>query len=312
MGSQQCASSTEENYSAPMPTIGLYIASATLVCFLFIIFDTVSGYRRRQPWLPCRFFSINSFTLTLLSIATKLPVDLTTPMPGVVDQLSKLCGTLLICICMGFFMPSLGTMKDSELFANMASLSVLVIAVIVNIYMQIATGVIFLHFIVEHVLILTLMWLTLMAMWYVSFNIYWLTERGNDYWRNSLGNYYKGGNMAQGLKHCHFHSYFSNPQLRVCAFTHYATTGKGCTYAPLILLEAVIRTYIMDLKFCQGISDYKWSVWVVLIIQILTIVIGSLAITFRWFFTESSKDPFQKLRWHCVDFKSIRHSLHYS
>ncbi|KAK9140851.1 hypothetical protein Scep_010532 [Stephania cephalantha] len=49
-----------------MPIIGLYIAIATSVCFFSILFDTISGFRNRKRWLPCRFFSLNSLTLILL------------------------------------------------------------------------------------------------------------------------------------------------------------------------------------------------------------------------------------------------------
>ncbi|KAK9152844.1 hypothetical protein Sjap_000324 [Stephania japonica] len=74
--------------------------------------------------------SLNSLTLTLIAIATKLPVDLTTSMPSAQDKLSKLTGTIFICICMGFFMPSLGSVTESECMSNMASLSMLVITVL--------------------------------------------------------------------------------------------------------------------------------------------------------------------------------------
>ncbi|KAK9137816.1 hypothetical protein Sjap_008410 [Stephania japonica] len=85
-------------YSSPMPIIGLYIAAGTLVCFLFILFDIISGFRDRKRWLPYRFSSLNSVTLTLLAIAAKIPVDLMTKMPSAHDQLSKLTGTTLICM----------------------------------------------------------------------------------------------------------------------------------------------------------------------------------------------------------------------
>ncbi|KAK9141194.1 hypothetical protein Scep_010875 [Stephania cephalantha] len=127
------------NYSSPMPAIGLYIAGATLVCLLLMLCDVVNGIRRRKPWIPCHFFVLNSFTLALVSVATKLSVDLTTSMPSAYDQLSKLCGTAFICISIGFFRPSIVNMNESELSANLASLTVIVITVAVNISMQITT-----------------------------------------------------------------------------------------------------------------------------------------------------------------------------
>ncbi|KAK9138687.1 hypothetical protein Sjap_009281 [Stephania japonica] len=114
MGSQGNCVLDDSSYSSSVPVIGLYIMGATLVCLSFILVDVYAGFRNRKRWLPCRFFSLNSITLTLLSIVAKLPVDLTSPMPRVQDQLSKLTGTALICISMGFFMPSIGTYTESE------------------------------------------------------------------------------------------------------------------------------------------------------------------------------------------------------
>ncbi|KAK9081238.1 hypothetical protein Syun_030601 [Stephania yunnanensis] len=93
----------DSNFSSPMPAVGLDIAGATLVCLVLILSDIFIALRQRKPWIPCRFFGLNSFTLTILSVATKLPVDLTTSMPSAYDQLSKLCGGALICISIGIF-----------------------------------------------------------------------------------------------------------------------------------------------------------------------------------------------------------------
>lgn len=117
----------DSNYSSPMPSIGVYVAASTLACLLLLICDVLKAYLRKKPWLPCRYFSLNSLTLTLLGIATKIPVDLTSSMPSAVDQLSKLCGTALMCTSMCFFLPSLADMDGPELFANVASLTIMVI-----------------------------------------------------------------------------------------------------------------------------------------------------------------------------------------
>ncbi|KAK9159820.1 hypothetical protein Syun_006161 [Stephania yunnanensis] len=121
MGNQRCANGELDtsNYSSPMPAIGLYIVGSTLVCLLLILLDIYAGFRNRKRWLPCRFFSLNSVTLTLFGVATKLPVDLTTSMPSAQDQLSKLTGTTFICISMGFLMPSIGVTTQSECLSNM-------------------------------------------------------------------------------------------------------------------------------------------------------------------------------------------------
>ncbi|KAK9138676.1 hypothetical protein Sjap_009270 [Stephania japonica] len=85
----------DSNYSSPVPWIGLYIAVATLVCLLLLLLDVIVGFRNRKRWVPCRFFPLNSVTLTFLFVAVKLPLDLTTSMPSAQDQLSKITGTTL-------------------------------------------------------------------------------------------------------------------------------------------------------------------------------------------------------------------------
>ncbi|KAL6513851.1 hypothetical protein OROHE_019307 [Orobanche hederae] len=63
-----------------MPWVGLYVAVASLICTLAMAADVVQGFRQRKLWFPCRFFTINAASLTLIAIAMKLPVDLTTDM----------------------------------------------------------------------------------------------------------------------------------------------------------------------------------------------------------------------------------------
>ncbi|KAK9159486.1 hypothetical protein Syun_005827 [Stephania yunnanensis] len=89
-------SSGDSRSSAPIPLIGLYVAGATLVCLVLMLWDIISSFRRKTRYIPCKWFSLNSATLTLLAIASKLPVDLTTYMPSAGDQLSKLTGTTMV------------------------------------------------------------------------------------------------------------------------------------------------------------------------------------------------------------------------
>lgn len=105
--------------------------------------------------------------LTVLAVATKLPVDLNSPMPRRQDQLTKLTGSIMIFISMGFFMPSLGDMTRAELFSNLIAISITAITVVVNICIQIGTGVIF-SFLIEHVIILAFILVVLVILWFSS------------------------------------------------------------------------------------------------------------------------------------------------
>ncbi|KAK9159599.1 hypothetical protein Syun_005940 [Stephania yunnanensis] len=87
------------------------------------------------------------------ALVAKLSVDLTTHMPSARDQLSKLSGTAMSCICVGFMAPSFSNNEESENVSNMASLSIFVVTVAVNICIQLGTGVIF-SFVAEHIIIM--------------------------------------------------------------------------------------------------------------------------------------------------------------
>ncbi|GKE02407.1 hypothetical protein Tco_1390390 [Tanacetum coccineum] len=96
-----------EKYSKPIVLIGIYIAIASLFC-----------------------------------IVSMLPVGLSSPMPGVLDQATKLGSMAFMCTMMANLIPSLASMDNKSLFANFIGLVILVITMIVNICIEINTGVI--------------------------------------------------------------------------------------------------------------------------------------------------------------------------
>ncbi|KAL5702470.1 hypothetical protein ACHQM5_027684 [Ranunculus cassubicifolius] len=269
------------DYSSPVPFIGLYTAAATLVCLVLIICDIFAGFRSRKLWLPCRYFSLNSVTLSLISIAAKLPVDLTTPMPSAQDQLSKLTGTVFICMFMAFLMPSLGITGEFESYANLLALSIFVVTVVVNICIQIATGVIF-SFVIEHAIIMFSMLVLLATMWIFAYYIHGHKGVTIDRNRDLLT---KGseGSMLQRLKICYLHGYCSCPQLGLQRTPHFGTASLISTICLVVLAQAVIGSLAFKgIQFCEGCSDYGWSMWIVVITQIFTIVVCNFAISCRW------------------------------
>ncbi|XP_059657517.1 uncharacterized protein LOC132304038 isoform X4 [Cornus florida] len=98
----------DKQHEAPMPWIGIYVAAASLVCSLAMAADVFHGFRHRKLWIPCKFFTLNAASLTLLGVAMKLPVDLSTQMPGNMDQLVKLTGTVLMSTTMVSTLMSFG------------------------------------------------------------------------------------------------------------------------------------------------------------------------------------------------------------
>ncbi|KAI3775473.1 hypothetical protein L1987_50050 [Smallanthus sonchifolius] len=107
-----------------------------------MVADLVHGLGSRKLWFPCKYFRINSAFLTVISVAMKLPVDLTSSMPGTVDQVAKLGSMAFMCAMMANLLPCLATMDDNALLSNIAALCVLVITLVVNVCIQIQTGVV--------------------------------------------------------------------------------------------------------------------------------------------------------------------------
>ena len=146
----------QEKLGAPMFWIGIYVAAASFICSLSMAIDVFRGFRYRKLWFPCKFFTLNATSLTLLGIAMKLPLDLSACMPDRSDQLAKLSSIVFMCVTMGNFMPSLGPMGNKELLTNITALGIMVITVSVNIFIQLYTGAIF-AFRIEHAVVTSLM-----------------------------------------------------------------------------------------------------------------------------------------------------------
>ncbi|GJW98739.1 hypothetical protein Tco_0180547 [Tanacetum coccineum] len=132
----------EIGYSKPMPWIGIYIAVASLFCILAMVADLLHGLKNRKLWFPCKYFTLNAASLTVIAVAMKLPLDLNNPMPGALDQWTKLGSITFMCTMMANFLPSLATMNNKELLTNIIALDILVITLIVNVCIQVNTCII--------------------------------------------------------------------------------------------------------------------------------------------------------------------------
>ncbi|GKA41380.1 hypothetical protein Tco_0733973 [Tanacetum coccineum] len=96
----------------------MYIAIASLVCTLAMAADLLHGLRNKKFWFPCKFFTLNAASITVITVAMKLPVDLTSEMPGDTDQVAKLGSLAFMCTIMVNLMPSLASMDNKTLLAN--------------------------------------------------------------------------------------------------------------------------------------------------------------------------------------------------
>ncbi|KAK4770377.1 hypothetical protein SAY87_030909 [Trapa incisa] len=306
----------EAGFSRPMPWIGLYIAGASLTCGLAMGADALVAFRYRKFWFPCRYFSLNATSLTVISVAIKLSVDLNTPMPRQQDQLSKLSSSALICTVMANSMPSLGNMGTSELLSNMVALAILIVTAIVNISIQISTGVIY-SFFREHVFLMFLMLLllamvcfsatavpttkTFLEMKYCKRHQLELEERK----KKPVGT-----PMIERLKEdlvkYWMMAYTGNPQFVVGRSVTCTASGALCLLSAATLAEAMIRSYLIahnKFNFCKGESDYKWSSTVILISQTIAVGIGTVAPGLRWFVAIKFRCPKIARKTYKDDFK---------
>nr|GEW93317.1 reverse transcriptase domain-containing protein [Tanacetum cinerariifolium] len=128
--------------SKPMPWIGNYITVASSFCILTMVADLLHGIQNRKLWFPCKYFTLNAASLTVIAVAMKLPLDLNNPMPGAADQWTKRGSMAFMCTMMANFLPSLATMNNKELVTNIIALDILVITLIVNVCIQVNTGII--------------------------------------------------------------------------------------------------------------------------------------------------------------------------
>ncbi|PSR91578.1 G-type lectin S-receptor-like serine/threonine-protein kinase [Actinidia chinensis var. chinensis] len=284
----------DSKYSQPIPWIGLYIAAASAACAIAMAADAFIGFRHRKLWFPCKYFSLNATTLTLIAVAAKLSVDLNASMPRRQDQLAKLSSATLICTVMGNFLPSIGTMENKEILMNIMALGILVITAIVNICTQLGTGVIFVFW-KEHAFVMFLM-LVLLAILSSSALTVPITKRYLDLKYNKKHELAmeecsdKTGKciaekLRRDLAKFWMMAHTCNPQFVIGRSATCTASGAFCLLAAMTLAEAVLRSYLMpwSFKFCNGDSDYKWSTTLVLITQIVAVVVGTIAPAFRWF-----------------------------
>ncbi|XP_076952345.1 uncharacterized protein LOC143626045 [Bidens hawaiensis] len=132
----------ENEFSKPMMWIGMYIALASLFCILPMLADLLHGLKTKKQWFLCKYFTLNAASLTVIAVTMKFPVDISNSMPEDVDQAAKLGSMAFMCTMMANLLPSLATMDSKELPTNAIALGVLVITLVVNVCIQIGTGVV--------------------------------------------------------------------------------------------------------------------------------------------------------------------------
>ncbi|KAF3448353.1 hypothetical protein FNV43_RR09066 [Rhamnella rubrinervis] len=292
----------DQKFSEPLPWIGIYVAAASMACLAAMAADVIHGFRHQKFWFPCKFFSINATSLTLIGVAIKLLVDLNTAMPSRQDQLAKLSSVVFICTVMGNSMPSFGTMGNEEILMNIMALAILVVTVIVNICMQLATGAIFVFW-KEHASVMFLMLLLLVMLTFTALTVpttkHYLEYKYRKKYELAVQEVSDeiektvASKLRKGLVMYWMMAHTSSPQFVMGRSVTCTASGAFCVLSAMILAEAMLRSYFMpgSFKFCSGDSDYKWSTTLVLITQTVAVGVGTIAPAIRWLFAIRFRCP---------------------
>ncbi|KAK9052635.1 hypothetical protein SSX86_029265 [Deinandra increscens subsp. villosa] len=292
-------------YSEPMVYIGIYITIASIFCIIAMAADLFHGFRNKKLWFPCKYFSLNAASITVITIAMKLPVDLSSEMPTYMDQETKIGSLAFMCAMMANLMPSLASMDNKTLLANVIGLSILVITVTVNICIQINTSVIaptplddmsyndgYVNLDMFAYIYVAMMLMFLIIM--ISSSLTIPTSK------KILNSKYQAINKIalsdQGLQHIqmptvdrlrqHVRRYWvmaetGSPQFVMASNPLSTASGVICLILLLMKLLMVLKA-VNHTKVLYG-SPYKWSTIVIFITQSIGVVVGTIAPIFRCF-----------------------------
>ncbi|WJX65356.1 hypothetical protein P8452_50029 [Trifolium repens] len=286
----------DTEFSKPMPWIGIYIATASLLCLISMSADLIKGFKAHKLWFPCKYFCLNATSLTIIAVTVKLSVDLNTPMPHRHDQLAKLASSAIICTIMANSMPSLGLTQNRETMMNVLAMAILVVTMIVNICIQFVTGVIY-EFWIEHGVMMFLMIVLLMIMTssalglpkmkhYMELKYQMNEEALREISKQKEQELSKvTDKLKDELMKFWMMAHTCSPQFILGRSVSCTASGCFCLLSTLTLLQAMFRSYFMpwSLKFCSGECDYKWSTILILIVQVGTVGVGTIAPAVRWF-----------------------------
>ncbi|CAH1424180.1 unnamed protein product [Lactuca virosa] len=303
-------SDRQNSFIEPMPWIGIYIAIASLFCTLAMVADLIHGLRNRKLWFPCKYSTLNAASLSIIAVAMKLPMDLSSLMPGDVDQFTKIGSMGFMYTMMANLLPSLATMDSKELFTNIIALVVLVITLVVNVCIQIKTGVVsntevehrlggdhysnYLSFYNQSIAIIYVAMILMLLMIHACSSIAILKSKQLlevKYQAALKDQQLEPGRLTVEKLKKHVSNYWimagtGNPQFMTACSATGSASGVVCALSTvlhvIIMLFTVGRT--KDYK-----SDYKWSMMVILIIQFIGSLLGTIAPLCRCFAALSFK-----------------------
>ncbi|KAG8378844.1 hypothetical protein BUALT_Bualt07G0027000 [Buddleja alternifolia] len=286
----------QASLDAPKPFIGLYIAAASLICTLAMVADTLSGFRSKKLWFPCKYFAINATSLTILAVTMKLTVDLTN-MTGINDELATLSSLVLMSTAMSNSMTSLAPMDTKELLLNLTALAILVITIAVNVCMYNVEAfrydrAVFLEKMVATFFMLLLLLVLCCSSLAIPTATIYIQSKYREMHKITR---VEGGEcrltideMKLMIQRYWVMAETSSPQFELAGSVLSASSGLMCLFTALTLVEAHIRLHLWYMDYGDE-SNYKWSTIIILYIQSSGVVLGTIAPVSRWYFAARFK-----------------------
>ncbi|KAL6515357.1 hypothetical protein OROHE_018989 [Orobanche hederae] len=290
-------------YSGPMLWIGIYVAITSFFCSLAMAADLFHGFRNRKFWFPCKYFSLNAASITVLTVAMKLPVDLSNSMPGYVDQTAKLGSMAFMCVMMANLMPSLASMDNKTLLANIIGLAILIIPMIVNICIQLTTNVIenrffsssktkydLMSFRIWACIYTVLMFLLLLILISLAITIpssKKILELKYQAMSKTISNDQHIGmpiieKLRQYVRRYWVMAESGSPQFVIATNPLSNACGIICMITLVSFIVIVLNIYFSD-AYKDHQSDYKWATLAIFVTQFIGVIVGSIAPIFRCF-----------------------------
>ncbi|GJZ12936.1 hypothetical protein Tco_0548166 [Tanacetum coccineum] len=238
--------------------------------------------------------------MVMEAVAMKLPVDLSNPMLGDADQIAKLGSMVFMCTMMANLLPSLATMNSSELLTNIIALDILVITLIVNVCIQIYTGVIGDFADDYSVLFKGVAWLyvVMLLILLIIHTCSGLTILKS---KQIIELKYKAGHetalkdlelqqperlsvakLKQHVKNHWIMAGTGSPQFTTACSATTSASGVICVVSNGIHVFFMIIFILGSTESCYD-SDYDWSIPVILIIQFIGSLLGTIAPLCRCF-----------------------------
>ncbi|KAK4437255.1 hypothetical protein Salat_0059400 [Sesamum alatum] len=288
----------QEKLDEPMPWIGMYIAAASAGCTLAMAADAFNGFRSKKLWFPCKYFSLNATSLTILGVAMKLPVDLNTLLVYESDGLARFSSLVFMSTVMANFMSSLGSMEDKEILMNVVALGILVTTISVNVWIQVFQLRSFFGYNnIDIDMVPTIFMLLLLAtlvssaitlptskrsleLKYQEMHKVAMREEGIATRRHDLK---IDQRMIDGMQKYWVMAETSNPQFVMARSIFCTTSSVICLIVALLLLMTYIDWFArMGVTLGASYSVYgHYTKWI-LIVQSIGVVVGTIAPLFRW------------------------------